>query len=181
MTEREPLSPFSYVLLALVGRGGAGPHDIVQMMRRGRLYWAASESHYYAEAKRLERLGYLRARKEPGRTRPRTHYELTPLGREALVDWGPEPTPLPRIQSEAVVKLLAGDLIGDEAILRSLQGLRRELDEESRRLDQAEQVAAGLLHRERYLRLVHTLGRSLVAAHREWLDLVERELGGERR
>ena len=56
------------MILALVGEGGAGPHDVVRMMRQGRIYWAAAESHYYAEPKRLEALGYLRSRKTPGQT-----------------------------------------------------------------------------------------------------------------
>ena len=29
------LTPFSYVILVLVGEGGAGPHDLVRMMRQG--------------------------------------------------------------------------------------------------------------------------------------------------
>ncbi len=66
---RPELTPFSYAVLALVGEGGAGPHDIVRMMRQGRMYWSAAESHYYAEPKRLEGLGYLVSRKEPGRSR----------------------------------------------------------------------------------------------------------------
>ena len=71
----------------LVGRGGAGPHDLVRMMRQGRIYESAAESQFYAEPKRLERLGYLRARKEPGRTHARTHYELTSKGLDALRAW----------------------------------------------------------------------------------------------
>ena len=125
------LNPFSYTILALVGEGGAGPHDLVRMMRRGsRVYWATSESHFYAEPKRLEKLGYLTAERAPGRTRPRTHYMLTDLGREALRAWAREPTPFTRIQSEAVVRLVAGDIVGDDAALRaSLAPLRRDLDE----------------------------------------------------
>ena len=40
-------------------RGGAGPHDLVRMVRQGRVYESAAESQYYAEPKRLELLGYL--------------------------------------------------------------------------------------------------------------------------
>jgi PadR family transcriptional regulator, regulatory protein AphA len=173
---RDELTPFSYVVLALVGQGGAGPHDIVRMMRQGRLYWTASESHYYAEPKRLERLGYLSSRKEPGRTRERTHYMLTVKGRKALQAWLAEPAALPRIQHEATVKLLAADLADDETVLRSLHALRGEIAEAGSRLDAAEATAATLPHRERYLRLVHKLGRRLLRAHQEWLDEVEREL-----
>jgi PadR family transcriptional regulator, regulatory protein AphA len=81
MSRAGRLTPFSYVILALVGRGGAGPHDIVRMMREGAIFWTTSESHYYAEPRRLATLGFLQARTEPGRTRPRTHYELTDAGR----------------------------------------------------------------------------------------------------
>src|SRR5262245_36518093 len=81
---RETLTPTSYAVLVLVGRGGAGPHDLVRMMRQGRVYQSAAESQYYAEPKRLERLGYLTASKLPGQTHTRTHYELTSKGIDAL-------------------------------------------------------------------------------------------------
>jgi DNA-binding PadR family transcriptional regulator len=141
------------------------------------MYWAAAESHYYAEPKRLARLGYLTARKEPGKTRERTHYTLTQRGRDALVAWIAEPAALPRIQHEAVVKLLAADLADDEVVLGSLRAMRRDIDEVAARLDVAEAVATTLPHRERNLRLVHRLGRALLRAHADWLDEVERELG----
>jgi DNA-binding PadR family transcriptional regulator len=171
------LTPFSYAILALVGEGGAGPHDIVRMMRQGRTYWAAAESHYYAEPKRLEKLGYLRSEKRPGRTRERTHYLLTDAGRTALRAWAATPAGFPRIQHEGIVRVLAGDIVGDQAILAGLAGLRADLDDLNARLDVAEEVAKTLPHRERYLRLVHSLGRRLVRAHEEWADEVERELG----
>lgn len=173
---RSELTPFSYAVLTLVGEGGAGPHDIVRMMRQGRVYWTAAESHYYAEPKRLERLGYLTSRKEPGKTRARTHYMLTDKGRKALQAWIAEPATLPRIQHEAIVKLLAADLASDEVVLRSLQGMRTDIADASARLDIAEAVAARLPHRERYLRLVHRLGRELLETHLRWLDEVEQEL-----
>src|SRR5712691_7432676 len=94
------LTPFSYVILALVGRGGSGPHDIVRMMREGAIFWTTSESHVYAEPKRLAKLGFLQASKEPGRTGPRTHYELTDTGRRALEEWLALPVAMPRIQHE---------------------------------------------------------------------------------
>src|SRR3954449_9436977 len=105
MSSRE-LTPFSYVVLALVGEGGAGAHDLVRMARQGRIYWDAADSQYYAEPKRLERLGYLSATREPGRTRERTHYRLTREGGAALRAWAAEPTPLPRYRNEGVIRLL---------------------------------------------------------------------------
>jgi hypothetical protein len=62
------LTLFSYEILGVVGEAGAGPHDLRAMVRRGRMLDWAGESRYYVEPKRLAALGYLEARKEPGRT-----------------------------------------------------------------------------------------------------------------
>jgi DNA-binding PadR family transcriptional regulator len=166
------------VVLVLVGEEGAGAHDLRRMAERGaRVYWAAAPSQFYAEPKRLARLGYLDAHTEPGRTHARTRYTLTERGRAALREWLATPAPFPRIQHEPVVRLLVADLVEPAVVRESLAALRAELDEQDRQLDSAEQEAAGVPHRERWLRLNHRLARRLVAAHREWLDEVERELG----
>src|ERR671924_713768 len=84
---RDDLSLFSYEILGLVGSHGAGAHDLLRMARRGRMLDWAGESQYYVEPKRLARLGYLEARKEPGRTGERTVYSLTPKALAALREW----------------------------------------------------------------------------------------------
>ena len=172
------LTTFSYVILALVGEGGAGAHDLVESQRRaGRAYWFTSRRNMYAEPKRLAGLGYLSATNEPGRTHDRTVYRLTKRGKQALREWVRQPTPFARIQSEAPLRLVAGYLVQDGQLLASLRALGAELEAVSAGIDQAERYAATLPHRERYLRLVHSLGRHLVEAHRQWLEEVERELG----
>ena len=164
-------------MLALVGRDGAGPHDLARMMRaQGGLYWAAAESQWYAEPKRLERLGLLRSSQQPGRTTPRTHYELTEEGRAALHEWLGRPSSLPRIQHEALVRLLAADLGRDEDVLASLGSLREDIAAKRELIHAAKDRAATLPHRQRHLRLVHRLGDLLLDAHEQWLDEVEREL-----
>jgi DNA-binding PadR family transcriptional regulator len=170
------LTPFSYVILALVGRGGAGPHDIVRMMREGAIFWTTSESHYYAEPKRLAKLGFLQAQKQPGKTRPRTHYELTDSGRQALREWLAQPAAMPRVQHEGIVKLLAADFSDDATIRASLAGLRTELERAYRNLDEMERRAPTVVHRARYLRLINDYGRRSLDAQRDWLDAVEQEL-----
>jgi len=171
------LTPFSYCVLALVGREGAGPHDLARMMHaQGGLYWAAAESQWYAEPKRLERLGLLRSTRQPGRTTPRTHYELTEEGNAALREWLGRPSSLPRVQHEALVRVLAADLGRDEDVLASLSSLREDVAAKRELIDAAKERAATLPHRERHLRLVHRLGELLLDAHDEWLDEVEQEL-----
>jgi DNA-binding PadR family transcriptional regulator len=146
------------------------------MARTGRIYWDAADSQFYAEPKRLERLGLLTSNTEPGRTRPRTHYMLTDLGRQALVAWMDEPARFPRIQNEAVVRLLAADLVPEDRVLHSLRALRSEIAELSAQLDAAEAAAAGIPSRSEYLLLNHQLSRRMLQAHTEWLDEVERKL-----
>lgn len=170
------LKPFSYVVLTLVGSQGAGAHDLVRMAHQGRIYADFADSQWYAEPKRLAQLGYLEAVREPGKTKERTRYVLTGHGVDALREWMREPTGFSRIQLEPAWRLLAADLVGEEAVLESLQGLRDRLAELDAQLDAAEEIAPSVPHREQYLLLNHALARRLVDAHRDWLDEVERTL-----
>jgi DNA-binding PadR family transcriptional regulator len=174
---REELTPTSFLVLALVGREGAGPHDIATMLRRsGRLYWHAAESKYYTEPKRLEDLGFLRSTKEPGKTKPRTHYRLTAKGLRALRRYLALPARFPRMQNEAALRLLAADLTDDRKTIASLRGLLAHLDELEAELAEVERASEGIPHRARYLALSHRLPRKLLEAHREWASEVIEEL-----
>jgi DNA-binding PadR family transcriptional regulator len=170
------LTPTSYAVLVLVGRGGAGPHDLVRMMRQGRIYESAAESQYYAEPKRLERLGYLRSERLPGRTHERTHYVLTEQGIDALRQWMRERPQHPRLGADPILRLLAADLVGEQPVKESLLSMREDLSDLRTRLDAADEVATTLPHREKYLRLNHRLARRVVDAYDEWLRDVECEL-----
>jgi PadR family transcriptional regulator, regulatory protein AphA len=173
------LTPLSYVVLALVGRDGAAPHDLVRMARGGqRLYYAGAESKIYEQPKRLERLGYLRSEKRPGKTTERTYYTLTENGLAALREWHAEPSSFPRLQSEAAARVLSSDLAEDERVVaESLSAMRDEIAELSAGIDEDERRAPAIPHRQRQLKLVRSLGRRLLEAHLEWIDEVERELG----
>src|SRR5215475_7500814 len=100
------LSLFSYEILGLVGEGGVGAHDLLRMARHGRILDWAGESQYYVEPKRLAKLGYLRARKEPGKTRERTVYALTERGRTALADYARTPVTVTALKSDPLLRLL---------------------------------------------------------------------------
>jgi DNA-binding PadR family transcriptional regulator len=171
------LSFFSYEILGLVGRGGAGAHDLLRMARHGRILDWAGESQYYVEPKRLAALGYLEARKEPGRTRERTVYTLTGKGREALADYARTPVTVTPFKSEALLRLLICDLVGEEVTRDSLATLRDDIADLRRRLDDSERSAGDLPHREKYLRLVIDSLRRLLDLHEELVDRVEGELG----
>jgi PadR family transcriptional regulator, regulatory protein AphA len=171
------LTPLSYIVLALVGDGGAGAHDLVQAMRQGGpVYWGGAPSGLYSEPKRLAQLGYLTARTEPGKTHARTVYSLTDAGRAALHAWLTEPAHFPRIKNEAHLRLLAGDMLSDTEIVESFRGMLPELDRLEALAREMYEQADRVPHRARYLRLSHAYALRLVRLHREWVTEVEREL-----
>jgi PadR family transcriptional regulator AphA len=170
------LTLFSYELLGLVGRGGAGAHDLLQMARRGRMLDWAGESQYYVEPKRLARLGYLDARKEPGKTRERTVYTLTDKGLDALREWAKTPVRFTPLKSELLVRVLIADLVGEAATLKGIGPLRDDIADLLDRLEQSEASAERLPHRRTYLLLVTGFLRRLLDLNLELIDDVEREL-----
>ena len=99
------------------------------MTQRGRMFAWAGESQYYVEPKRLAGLGYLEARKEPGKTRERTVYSLTAKGRRALREYAKTPVTFTPLKSDPLQRLLIADLVGEEVTRESLQTLREDLDD----------------------------------------------------
>jgi DNA-binding PadR family transcriptional regulator len=171
------LSLFSYEILGLVGQQGAAPHDLLRLAKRGRMLAWAGESQYYTEPKRLARLGYLEARKEPGRTGERTVYTLTDKGLQALREYARTPARFTPVKSEPLLRLLIADLVGEAVTRDSMAMLRDDVADIRLRLDDAERTAKELPHREKYLLLVIGFLRRLLDLHLELVDEVERELG----
>jgi DNA-binding PadR family transcriptional regulator len=170
------LTLFSYEILGLVGSGGASAHELLLMAQRGRILAWAGESQYYVEPKRLAKLGYLSARKEPGKTRERTVYALTDKGRTALLDYARTPVVVTPIKSDALLRLLIGDLVGDKVTRKSIATVRDDIADLQRSLDESEATARQLPHRAKYLLLVIGFLRGMLELHLDLVEKVEREL-----
>ena len=170
------LGLFSYEILGLVGRGGAGAHDLLRMARRGRMLDWAGESQYYAEPKRLASLGYLEARREPGKTRERTVYTLTDKGLDALRAYARTPVRFTPLKSDPLLRLLICDLVGERVTRASMATLREDVADLVERLDEGERTAWTLEHRSTYLLLVVGFLRRYLDLHLELVDDVERLL-----
>jgi DNA-binding PadR family transcriptional regulator len=173
------LSLFSYEILGLVGPDGAGPHDLLLLAKRGRFLNWAGESQYYTEPKRLAKLGYLAARKEPGKTRERTVYTLTEKGLNALRKWAQTPVAFTALKSEPLLRLLICDLVGEKVTRDSMATLRDDIAELQSRLEQAERSAHELPQREKYLMIVNGFMRRYLELHLELIDQVDEELVGD--
>ena len=173
---RDELSLFSYEVLGLVGRTGAGAHDLLRMAQRARMLDWAGESQYYVEPKRLARLGYLEAHKEPGRTRERTVYTLTDKGVDALRAFAQTPARVTPLKSEPLLRLLIADLAGEEPTRESLATLREDVADLRERLAESHAAWEELPHRRKYLRLAHAFLTGWLDLHDQLVDGVEREL-----
>lgn len=173
---RDELTLFSCEILGLVGQNGASAHDLLRMARRGRFLDWAGESQYYVEPKRLARLGYLAARTEPGKTRPRTVYTLTEKGLEALREYARTPVRFTPLKSDPLLRLLVADLVGEETTRAAMATLRDDIADLLVRLEESEASAEALPHRRKYLLMVTAFLRRLLELHLELVDEVEREL-----
>jgi DNA-binding PadR family transcriptional regulator len=175
------LSFFSYEILGLVGREGAGAHDLLQLARRGRMLDWAGASQYYVEPKRLAKLGYLGARREPGKTRERTVYTLTEKGLDALRGYAETPVRFTPLKSDPLLRLLICDLVGEPVTRSSMATLREDIADLMERLDDGEETARALEHRSKYLFLVIDFLRRYLELHLDLVDQVEREFAASAR
>jgi DNA-binding PadR family transcriptional regulator len=170
------LSLFSIEVLGLVGRTGAGAHDLLRMAKRGRILDWAGESQYYVEPKRLAKLGYLEAHKEPGRTRERTVYSLTDKGLEALRGFAGTPARVTPLKSEVLLRLLIADLVGEGPTRESIGALRADVADLRARVAESRAGAADLPHRRKYLDITFDFLSEWLNLHDRLADEVEREL-----
>jgi DNA-binding PadR family transcriptional regulator len=143
------------------------------MAKSGRFLAWAGESQYYVEPKRLAKLGYLEARREPGRTRERTVYTLTDQGLDALAAYARTPVAFTPVKSDALLRLLICDLVGEDVTRASLATLRGDIADLRDRLDESERAAAEYPHRSKYLLLVTAHLRRLLDLHEQLVDEVE--------
>jgi DNA-binding PadR family transcriptional regulator len=176
----DELSQFSYEILGMVGRTGAGAHDLLRMARRGRMLDWAGESQYYVEPKRLAKLGYLEARKEPGKTRERTVYTITDKGLAAVREYAKTPVRFNPLKSDAMLRLLIADLAGEAVTRESIATLREGIADLSTRLDETETIAQTIPYRRKYLLLNIRFLRRLLQLHLDFVDEVEGELAPKR-
>ena len=97
-----------------------------------------------------------------------------------LAEYARTPVTITPLKSDPLLRLLVCDLVGEEVTRQSLTTLRDDIDDLRRRLDESEQSAADLPHRQKYLQLVLAFLRSFVDLHEQLVDDAERELAAPR-
>ena len=104
------MSTTSYAILGYLAIRPWTAYELTkQMGRTFHHFWPRAESGIYREFKRLVDAGLAASSDEHHGKRPRTRYEISTAGRDALRTWLAEPTNRGFLESEAMVRLLFAD------------------------------------------------------------------------
>jgi PadR family transcriptional regulator, regulatory protein AphA len=125
------LTTSSYAILGLLALRPWTTYELAKQMAVSlRNFWPRAESKLYEEPKKLVRHGLAEVRTEHVGRRPRSVYELTPAGREALRTWLDQPGAMATLEFESLVKVFFAEQ-GTKAQL--VATLERIVDEQRRR------------------------------------------------
>lgn len=120
----------SYAVLALLAlRPWTGYELTNQATRSLRYAWPKSERLLYSEPKKLVKLGFATTHKEEVGGRTRNVYTITDPGRTALEAWTSTRTQPPRMEVEALLRLLFADHGTLEELGTVLDELESDIDD----------------------------------------------------
>lgn len=120
----------SYAILALLHLKPWTGYELTQQAERSLRYaWPKSTRLLYSEPKKLVELGYATAHKERSGNRSRNVYEITSKGREALRHWTTSRTQRPRIEIEALLRVLFADHGSTDNLHRALDEFEADVGE----------------------------------------------------
>ena len=116
------LTTTSYAILGLLATQPWSTYELANQLRRAlHFFWPRAESNLYAEPKRLLAAGLADAREEWNGDRKRTVYSITDRGRARLEEWLGTEVPPVRVESEAYLRILFGNMGSKDNILRALR------------------------------------------------------------
>jgi PadR family transcriptional regulator, regulatory protein AphA len=176
------LTTTSYAILGLLNIKPYSAYELTQQAQRSLRYaWPKSESHLYAEPKRLVRLGFARVTETPaGPVRTRQMYRITAAGRRALKGWLETEPATPQLEFEAVLRLFYADAADKDAVLSTLAHTQADL---------GQRYAEGMMLAEGWLRgeapfperlhisaLVAAFTRDLLSLMIHWSEFAQEEI-----
>jgi PadR family transcriptional regulator AphA len=127
---RSQLSPTSLAILGLLALRPWSAYQLTRQIHRGMRYMRpASERNLYAEPKRLAAAGLVRIRQEAAGRRTRTVYEITPAGRDALRRQMATPPAPPKLEFEAMARLIVADQGTKQDLLATLDATSGQVDQ----------------------------------------------------
>ena len=88
---------------------------------------------------------------------------------------GANPAPIHSVQDEALLRTLATDLVGEDAVREGFATLRDDLEDMRTRVEATAERAKALPHREKYLNLGLEFIEGLIGLYEELLEKVEQD------
>lgn len=168
--EREPrerLTATSFAALGLLCLQPWSAYELAKQMQRGwDDVWPRAVRGIYNEPKKLVEAGFASAHEEHTGQRTRTVYEATPQGRNAFQRWlTQEPAP-PKLEAEALVRVLFADQGTKDELTAAIRSLSDFAEERSRHLLQMglDYLSTGGPFPERQ-HVLHLVGRFLAEYH----------------
>ena len=100
-----------FVILGLIDAEPMSGYDVKKFVQETIAdFWNESYGNLYPTLKKLVEEGLAEKTIETQTGKPdRMIYQITPLGRKALVEWLHEPFQLPKVRNEFLLKLFFGD------------------------------------------------------------------------
>lgn len=139
------LTPTSYAILGLLAIRPWSTYELTKLLGRSVQYvMPRTEANRYLEPKRLVEAGLATAEESTSGRRRRTTYSITPAGRQALLAWLEVPARPTQLESEALLKILFGNMASQETLRARIRefGAEAEALEEPWR-DIAREYATG--------------------------------------
>ncbi|MCH7670066.1 MAG: PadR family transcriptional regulator [Acidobacteria bacterium] len=120
----------SYAVLALLALKPWTGYELTHQAQRSLRYaWPKSERLLYAEPKKLVELGFATVHQEDSGKRTRNVYTITGEGRQALNEWTRTRTQPPRLEIEALLRVLFADHGSREDVLGALDEFEDDIGE----------------------------------------------------
>lgn len=133
-TPPRPLTPTAYIFLGLLARRPWSAYELARYMQVSTLrrIWPRAESRLYDEPKKLLEAGLVSVAEVFQGARKRSVYSITESGRRALTAWFAQPAQGFTYEYEVLVKLVNADHADEDTVLRLLQRVRQDAQEEAR-------------------------------------------------
>lgn len=118
----------SHAILAVLSGEACSGYDLAKQFDGSvGFFWTASHQQIYRELSKLEQQGLIDLEVFHQDGKPdRKVYSITPAGLDWLRDWIMQPSPLPPVKDELLVKLFVGQLVPPLAIRQLLEDQRSQ-------------------------------------------------------
>lgn len=122
--EKQEAYPITYGVLGLLAFWGPlSGYDLKRLFDHVLSpMWGAAHSQIYNELRRMKELGWVTMEREEQEARPdRKVYQITPIGQEALRTWQGQPSAVPQLRDELLLKILFGSFASVDDLRKNLR------------------------------------------------------------